>query len=183
MFRNLRILHRWIGIISSLFMVLMAGSGLFLALKKKVDWIQPPSQKGEQIQELSEIISIESAGKAAFAVGLANLKALDDVDRFELHAGKSIYKITSKENFHEVQVDAKTGKVLSVAKRNDQLIEKIHDMSFFSGFTYDYLLPLVSISLLFLGLSGIYMFFTPVYRRWKFKRSGGSVDNSKSAQV
>lgn len=175
MFRNTRVIHRWVGILTSVFMVAMAGTGLLLALKKKVAWIQPPSQKGTEIVAMAEVASIDAIARAVLAMEIEQLKSRDDFDRFELHVDKNIFKVTSKKGYQEVQVDAKTAEVLSVARRNDQMLEHIHDMSFFSGFMYDWLLPTVALSLFLLGLTGIYMFFTPVYRRWVFKRKGAAV--------
>jgi len=59
---------------------------------------------------------------AVFKLNIPELKEHDDFYRFELHADKNIFKVMSKEGYHEVQVDAKTARVLSVAKRNDNLI-------------------------------------------------------------
>ena len=70
------------------------------------------------------------------------------------------------------QVEAGTGKVLQVGKRNDSMIEHLHDLQFWGGPLYDWVLPVVALCLLLLGLTGIYMFFVPVYRRWVFKRKG-----------
>lgn len=181
MFRNTRAIHRWVGILTSLFMVMMAFTGLLLAWKKKFDWIQPPTQKGSQYESMTEIAPLHLIAQAVFDQGIPELQSQKDFDRFELHADKRIFKVTSKEGFHEVQVDAKEARVLSVAKRNDQFLEKVHDMSFFAEWTHAYLLPTVAISLMVLGLSGIYMFFVPIFRRWQFKRKGGAEAAKKKA--
>ncbi|HSI73248.1 MAG TPA: PepSY domain-containing protein [Fimbriimonas sp.] len=168
----MRLLHRWIGITTSLFMVLIASTGLLLALKKRVDWIQPPTTRGVQLTSLAEVAGCEAIAAAVFQLQLPELSSVHHIDRFELHVDKNVYKVTSKTGYREVQVEAKTARVLSVARRNDTMFEQIHDLSFLSPFLHDWVLPLVSLSLLTLGLSGIYMFFVPVVRRWQFKRSG-----------
>ena len=48
--------------------------------------------------------------------------------------------------------------------------EDIHDLSFFADAAHDYGLPVVALALLLLGLSGVGIFFVPVFRRWKFER-------------
>lgn len=170
MFHNTRLLHRWIGAIMSLFMIAMAVTGILLAVKKRFDWIQPTTNKGAAIQTMSEVVPLSVAAEAVFALGLPELRTHEDFDRFELHVSKNIFKVTSTKGYREVQVEAKTGKVLSVSKRNDMMIEQIHDMSFFSAPMHDWLLPVVALSLLTLGISGIYMFFVPIARRWQFRR-------------
>lgn len=182
MFRFSRSLHKWVGVISCLFMILVAGTGLLLAWKKKFEWIQPPTQKGAKLESPAQILPVEKIADSVFGAGIPELKSLKDVDRFELHASKGIFKVTSKEGFHEVQVDASTGEVLSKAKRNDQLFENIHDLSFFNPALRETLLPLVALSLIVLGCSGLVLFVTPLYRRWQFNRGKtGGGRNPKEA--
>lgn len=177
MFRNIRAIHRWIGVVNALFVCLMAATGFLLAIKKRAAWLQPPTQKGAEIQTLNEIQPINAIAQAAFAAGLPELKTKDDVDRFELHVDKNIFKVTSKAGYREVQVEAKTARVLSTGDRNDSFTEHIHDMSFFAPWMHDWVLPGVAICLFLLGASGVYMFFVPVFRRWAFrrKRAAGEV--------
>lgn len=170
MFRFSRSLHKWVGVISCLFMILVAGTGLLLAWKKKFDWIQPPTQKGAKLESAGQVLPVAKIAESVFSAGIPELTSLEDVDRFELHAGKGIFKVTSKEGFHEVQVDASSGEVLSRAQRNDQLFENIHDLSFFNPALRETLLPLVALSLILLGSSGLVLFATPLYRRWQFNR-------------
>ncbi|HRK21148.1 MAG TPA: PepSY-associated TM helix domain-containing protein [Fimbriimonadaceae bacterium] len=173
MFRNIRAIHKWIGLVNSLFLVVISCTGLLLALKKRFDWIQPPTHKGEVLANLNEVVPIGKAADAVFAANVPELKSMEDVNRFELHVDKNVFKVTSKEGFKEVQVDAKTGEVLSVAQRNDMMFEAIHDMSFIHESLHTWVLPLVAISLFLLGVSGAYMFSVPVFRRWKYRQKQG----------
>jgi len=170
MFHTIRAIHRWIGIIGSLFLIVLACTGLLLAVKKRFGWIQPPSQKGEEIASMHEVASLGQVADAVLQLQIPELKSHEDFNRFELHADKNIFKVTSNEGFHEVQVDAKTARVLSIAKRNDSLIESIHDMSFVSSVLHDWLLPTVAVGLFALGSSGIYMFSVPFVRRRRYRR-------------
>lgn len=170
MFRSLRNIHKWVGLFSSVFLALIAFTGFLLAIKKKANWIQPPTQKGEKVEQLREVASIDQIAAAALALGLPELKTHDDIDRFEFHVSKNTFKITSKEGFREVQVEAKTGKVLSTGTRNDQMFEKIHDLSFFHPSLHEWVLPVVAVSLFVLGISGVIMFSVPIFRRWKYRR-------------
>jgi uncharacterized iron-regulated membrane protein len=170
MFHRLRGLHRWIGVINSLFIVMIACTGFLLAIKKRAVWLQPPTNKGEQIERMSDVVSLDAVANAAFSAGLPELQTKNDIDRFELHVDKNIFKVTSKKGFREVQVEARTGRVLSTGHRNDSLTEQIHDMSFISPWLHDWVLPAVAVLLFLLGVTGIYMFFVPVFRRMAFRR-------------
>jgi uncharacterized iron-regulated membrane protein len=164
-----RALHRWIGLGASLFLFTLAVTGFLLATKNRIAWVRPAAAVGGEIVTEAEIVTIEAAVQAAYAVGLAELKTLEDIDRVDYRPGDNIFKILSKEGYHEVQVDGKTGRVLSVNPRRDQFIEDIHDMSFFSDALHDWGLPTVGLCLATLAATGIGLFFTPVVRRWRFR--------------
>ncbi len=172
MYRGSRQTHKWIGISLSLFLALLAITGFLLATKKKFAWMQPPPAEGAKIANASEIISVEQAVQAAYARGHKELQSLDDVNRVDYRPGDNIFKVISNEGYIEVQVDGRTGKVLSDSFRNYQLIEDIHDLSFFADLAHTWLLPAVAIGLATLAITGITIFVTPVYRRWQFKKTG-----------
>lgn len=172
MFRRLRAVHRVVGLVGSICMLTLSVTGFFLALKGELPGVRPPTRKFEGAKNLAAMLHPSVAFQAATSLGLEGLAGVDDVDRFEYHAKGHVYKVLSKENYHEVQVDAATGEVLQVARRNDQMIEDIHDLSFLHPSLRTYLLPLVAVALFTLGSTGIVMFFTPVVRRWRFRRSG-----------
>ncbi|HRI43602.1 MAG TPA: PepSY-associated TM helix domain-containing protein [Fimbriimonadaceae bacterium] len=170
MYRLLRVVHRWVGLIASLFLLTVGITGFLLATKGTFGWIRPPEQDGQPVDSPSEIVTVDRAMTAAFGVGLAKLATPKDIDRVDFRPKRNVFKILSKEGYHEVQVCGKTGEVLQVASRNDQLAEDIHDLSFFREAMHTYLLPLVALSLVYLAASGIAMFFTPIVRRMKFNR-------------
>lgn len=172
MYRKMRVLHRWIGLVNAAFLMLMAITGFVLAIKKQNPSIQPETSKGTPIEAASQLALPSKIAEGAFSAGDPHIKSLDDVHRFELHVSKGIYKVTSKEGYREVQVDATTGEVLSQGQRNDIFFEQIHDMSFFGEGWHGYVLPAVAVSLFLLGFSGVIMFFVPIYRRWKFNAKG-----------
>lgn len=169
MFRNLRTIHRWVGLAGSLCMLVLAVSGFFLALKSEFGWMRPPTREAGEVQSLESSIHPSQVLDAAFAVGLPQLAGLDDVDRFEYHHKGHLYKVLSKDGYHEVQVDAAEGTVLSVGKRNDQFTEDIHDLSILHPELRKFLLPVVAACLFTLGVTGIVMYFVPVVRRWRFR--------------
>ena len=179
MYRSSRQLHRWVGIVSALFLAQIAVTGFLLANKGRFEWLRPPEVEAQQVAGAHEIVSVHAATRAAFALGHPNLRTMKDVDRVDYRPKSNIFKIVSKEGYREVQVDGGTGEVLSHAPRNDQLMEDIHDLSFYADWTHALFLPLVALALFGLAFSGIGLFLTPVYRRWAFRRGGGTAEKKR----
>ena len=74
-------------------------------------------------------------------------------------------------NGYEVQVDLGTGHVLQTAYRRSDLIESIHDGSFFGGdWTKLGLFLPAGLTLLLLWLGGLWMFWVPFGAKWKRAR-------------
>ena len=61
-----------------------------------------------------------------------NVQCWDDVNRLDVRPGRGVVKAWLM-NGYEVQVDLGTGRVLQTAYRRSDLIESIHDGSFFAG--------------------------------------------------
>lgn len=170
MYKWLRNLHKIIGLICCLFLCVISLTGFFLAMKSRFGWIRPDAQAGTEFAHPSELAPIHLVLDAAFAAGFSEVKVIEDIDRLEFHAEDRIWKILSKEGFREIQIDGVTTEVLSRGQRNDQMLEQLHDMSFFSDWLHDLVLPLVAGGLFLLSLSGVIMYMVPVFRRWKFNR-------------
>lgn len=98
------------------------------------------------------------------------------VDRIDIRPDKGTAKVTFKSHFTEVQVDGFSGEVLSIGTRHSDWIEKVHDGSIIDFYltgsegaklTYS---TLVSIGLIFLAISGFYLWYYPkLVRRLKAK--------------
>jgi uncharacterized iron-regulated membrane protein len=164
-------MHRWMGIFAAVALVLIASTGFLLSTKDTFGWVKPKTHSGGNSSTLHEVVSLHDAAHAAFALGIPELKSKEDIERIDYRPEKNVYKIVAHRGYHEVQVDGKTGKVLNVAKRVDQMAEDIHDFRFFSEKLHLFGLPLVALILFGLGVTGVVIFAVPVFRRWKFKRS------------
>ncbi|MGI8924986.1 MAG: PepSY domain-containing protein [Fimbriimonadales bacterium] len=171
MYHFIRTGHRWVGIIAALFLATIAVTGFLLATKDTFGWVKPPTHDGQKIQGLADVVSVDKAASAAFALNIPELKTCDDIDRIDYRPNKNVFKIVSVRGYHEVQVDGKTGKVLNVAHRIDQLAEDIHDLSYFADWMHLYWLPVVAIGLITLSITGVAIFVTPIVRRWRYHRS------------
>ena len=141
-----------------------------LLLKKEVAWIQPPTVKGQTevpTMSFAEILEV------AKSVDEAGIDSWDDIERLDIRPAKRVTKIRSVENW-EVQIDHGTGDVTSVAFRRSDIIESIHDGSFFHyGVKLGAFLP-AGLILLVLWLSGMYLFFHPYLVKWKRRRKNAT---------
>lgn len=152
-----RKLHRYGAILTALPVLIVLGSGLFLLLKKDVDWIQPPTMEGAG-GELE--VTFDQVLEATRQVSEAGISSWDDVDRFDVRPSKGIVKVRGK-NRWEVQVDTRTAEVLHVAYRRSDLIESIHDGTFFHDRAKLWIFLPSALILLGLWGTGIYLWLLP----------------------
>jgi len=164
-----RSLHRWGAILISLPLLVVIGTGLVLQLKKESAWIQPPTARG--VGEAPEI-AFDEILAAARSVPKAQVETWDDIDRLDVRPDKGIVKVRANSRW-EVQVDTQTGDVVQVAYRRSDLIESLHDGSFFSDWTKLYVFLPSGAILLGLLVTGIYLFFLPLIarRRGRIRRA------------
>ena len=142
----------------------MVSSGILLQLKKQSNWIQP----NVETVSSSKPIMLQSYLDAVSTIEEANISSWDDIERIDIRPGKGIAKIKSKNNW-EIQIDIETSEVYAFNYRRSDIIESIHDGSFFSEVVkYGWFLP-SGILLLMLSLTGIYMFFIPILKRRRRK--------------
>ena len=160
--RLLRQIHYWLSLAVAAPAVIMLCAGIFLMLKKEVAWIQPPTETGTVSDQIPEI-SFDDMVMAARAHPEAQIEDWTDIDRIDLRVGKGIAKLRANSGW-EVQVDTKAGDVLSVAYRRSDMIEQIHDGSFFSESVKLYIFLPTGILLVLMWGSGLYLFLLPRLR-------------------
>lgn len=133
---------------------------MVLAWKKQSDLIQPPTLKGETL-DASQFAPVEEmmlqAAKAVDSLGLTQA----NLDRLEYRATKGIAKAIFDSGNWEVQIDAKTLEVLSVAKRHSDWIEQLHDGSIISEAFKVTSMNILGLGLLFLICSGLWLWYGP----------------------
>tara|TARA_B100000965_G_scaffold261701_1_gene220753 strand:+ start:705 stop:1205 length:501 start_codon:yes stop_codon:yes gene_type:complete len=162
--KKIRQIHFWISPIVIIPIIIMVSSGILLQLKKQSNWIQP----NVETVSSSKPIMLQSYLDAVSTIEEANISSWDDIERIDIRPGKGIAKIKSKNNW-EIQIDIETSEVYAVNYRRSDIIESIHDGSFFSEVVkYGWFLP-SGILLLMLSLTGIYMFFIPILKRRRRK--------------
>ncbi|NQU26432.1 MAG: PepSY domain-containing protein [Candidatus Nealsonbacteria bacterium] len=162
-----RDLHRWGSIFALLPMMIIIVSGVVLQLKKEVAYIQPPTRPGAGSQ-LS--IGFDRILEVAKTVPEAAVTSWDDVDRLDVRPSKGMVKVRGK-NRWEIQIDTHTGEVLQVAVRRSDLIESIHDGSYFHDRFKLWLFLPAGLILASLVITGVYLFFLPyLARRRRLKK-------------
>lgn len=158
--------HRWGAIVIAIPFLLVICTGIMLQLKKDISWIQPPTMRG---QGKSPSITLDSMLQAARTEPDVGINDWSDVDRMDLQPGRGIVKIQSRSRW-EVQVDLQTAKVLHVAYRRSDLIESLHDGSWFHDRAKFWVFLPVAIVVMGLWFTGIYLFFLPLAVKWSRHR-------------
>lgn len=164
--RDLRKIHRWGGALIALPFLLVLITGLILQVKKEVDWVQPPSQTGVSTIPTVSFDDILSASKT---VPEAKIQSWEDVDRLDVRPDKGIVKVRA-DNRWEIQIDTETSEVLQVAYRRSELLESLHDGSWFHNSAKLWIFLPSGIVVTVLWITGIYLFFIPYFAKHKNRK-------------
>jgi PepSY-associated TM region len=156
-----RKIHYWATAFVALPLLVLIGSGLLLQLKKHWQWVQPEEKQGTGSVPAVDLDAILASVQTA----RAEVRGWDDVNRVDLRPSKGMAKVWLRSGW-EVQVDLGTGRVLQTAYRRSDLIESIHDGSFFAGeWTKLGLFLPTGVVLLVMWLTGLWMFVVPLAKR------------------
>ncbi len=151
---------------------LVIATGILLMLKKEIDWIQPPTQKSEFAGELPSQ-SFAALFEAAKAVPELELAHWHQLDRVDIKPDKGVVKFVAT-NGWEAQIDTSTAEVLQVAYRRSDVIESLHDGSFFTSWSKMWVFLPSGAVLLVLWGTGIYLFILPHWKKAKKRRQRSS---------
>jgi uncharacterized iron-regulated membrane protein len=154
-----RVVHRWGSLVVAVPVLIVLLSGLILLLKKEFTWIQPATQKGNS-KELS--MGFDEVLAIAMTVPEARIESWDDINRLDVRPSKGMLKVRA-ENSWEIQIDTQSGEILQVAYRRSDLIESLHDGSFFHDKVRLWVFFPSAVVLLGLWLTGIYLFVLYIY--------------------
>lgn len=163
--RDSRKIHRWGGIIIALPFLIVLISGLFLQLKKDVSWIQP-----ESIEGISQVpsISFEQILESSKLIPEAEITSWEDINRLDVRPDKGMVKVRAN-NHWEIQIDTETGNILQAEYRRSDVIEAIHDGSWFHDSAKLWIFLPTGIIVTILWITGIYMFFIPLLNKRRNK--------------
>ncbi|PSL07812.1 PepSY-associated TM helix domain-containing protein [Cecembia rubra] len=161
-----RRIHKWVSIPFVFFLILIGVTAILLAWKKELHLI-PKTQK-TKMESPSTWIPVEKILEIGSQYMRDSLHKESIIDRLDIRPEKGIVKIIFKYHFTEVQIDGYSGEILSVAQRNSDLIEKIHDGSILdfwgrsdSESSKQIYSTLTSLALIVLGISGFYLWYNP----------------------
>jgi uncharacterized iron-regulated membrane protein len=160
-----RKLHRWGSIAVSIPFLIVIVTGLLLQLKKQIEWVQPPEQK---TKNTTPTVSMQQIFDAAKSVPEAKIVDWSSIDRIDVRPGKGLAKVATVDHW-EIQVDIGTGAVLQSAYRRSDLIETMHDGSWFADAAKLWVFLPSGVIVLGLWITGIYLFLLP-YRAKANKR-------------
>jgi uncharacterized iron-regulated membrane protein len=162
-----RKIHYWLSLFVVAPFLIVVSTGVLLLLKKDVAWVQPPTMKGEGKAPSLAFERVLEICKTAPEAGVASWS---DITRIDVQVGKGVMKVQTKSSW-EIQLDSRSGAILQTAYRRSDLIESLHDGSFFhNAAKYGVFLP-AALGMLILTLTGAVLFAHPL---WVKMRRGGA---------
>lgn len=133
-----------------------------LQVKKEVPWVQPVTQKGvSKIPEISFDYILETA-KTVSEAEIADWNV-------DVRPGKGIVKVRAQ-NQWEVLIDTKTAEILQVEFRRSDIIESLHDGSWFHDLAKLWVFLPVNLVVLALWITGVYLFLVPYTAKRRHKK-------------
>ncbi len=152
-----RRVHYWLSLVVALPLVVMAVTGLLLQFKKQLPWVQPTEQRGSGG---TPSVTLDRVLEICRGIPQAEVKSWDDISRIDVRPSRGMLKVSTA-NSTEVQIDLATGEVLQVAHRRSDMLEAIHDGSWFhTAVKFGVFVP-AGVSLLVLWLTGLVLFIVP----------------------
>ena len=151
-------MHKWIGIVSALLLMNVSITGLLLLEKKQFAWLQPPTQTGTP-GTVADFITVQELLTSVAQLQHPDFPDVAAIERIDFRPNKCVFKVRSKHHCAEIQVDAIDGRILSVATRRSDLIEALHDGSWFGPWMHGILMPLAAIANFLLVITGLYLWF------------------------
>jgi uncharacterized iron-regulated membrane protein len=152
-----RRLHRWGAIAVAIPFLIVISTGLLLQLKKQIPWVQPGEVKGGSAMPT---LTLPMILEIVAAVPQAGISEWAHIDRIDVRPAKGMLKVVGK-NRWEVQVDVATGAVLQTAYRRSDIIESLHDGSFFHDRVKLLVFLPAGVVVLGLWITGIYLWLLP----------------------
>ena len=167
--RLFRQVHYWLSLAIFVPAAIMFVAGAFLMLKKEIEWIQPSTATGS-VEGQVPSATFDQMLEAARQHPEAGIENWSDIDRSDLRVDRGIAKLRANSGW-EVQVDTATAQVLKVAYRRSDVIETLHDGSFFADWVKLYIFLPTGILLIIMWGTGGYLFLLPRIAKARKKRA------------
>lgn len=175
--RDFRKIHRWGAILIALPFLIVLITGLLLQVKKEFNWIQPPSQQGS-ISYKTPQVGFERILEISKSDNKTNISSWEDIDRLDVRPDDGIVKVRSTEGW-ELQIDLGTGEILSSMKRRSDIIESLHDGSWFHDSAKLWIFLPSAVVVTILWITGIYLFFLPYFAKWQNRRRMSRIKSNR----
>jgi len=159
--RDTRKIHKVGAIIIALPFLVILITGLLLQVKKDVAWVQPSSIEG--VSKIP-IITFQQILEVAKSVPEAEINTWADINRLDVRPDKGMVKIRAN-NQWEIQIDSETAEILQVEYRRSDIIEAMHDGSWFADAAKYWIFLPTGFIILVLWITGIYMYFIPALNK------------------
>lgn len=156
-----RKVHRWGAIVVALPFLVVLVTGVLLQLKKQLPWVQPAEARGASA---TPALSAAQILATVQRVPEAKAQSWADIDRVDMRPAKGLIKVITTSRW-EVQLDAATGAVLHSAFRRSDLLESLHDGSWFHPAAKLWVFLPVGVVVLVLWGTGLYLFAVPILAR------------------
>jgi uncharacterized iron-regulated membrane protein len=169
----IRKIHHWTTVFIAIPLLIIICSGVLLQVKKQTVWIQPMEVRGSSKVPKVEFAEILARASQNTELGISGW---DDISKLDVRPSKGLVKVLLENGF-EVQIDIGTGEILQTAYRRSDLIESIHDGSFFGGdlVKLGLFLP-AGIALFLMWLTGLWLFALPYLPSKRRKRAANKRD-------
>lgn len=154
-----RKVHYWLSIGAAIPIIIVIATGILLQVKKQFTWVQPAEQRG---QSKTANLSLPQILEISKTVPEAEIKSWDDINRLDVRPSRGMLKVFAK-NHWEIQIDSDTGAILQTAYRRSDIIESLHDGSFFHDYVKLWIFLPSGIILFVLWLTGMYLFILPIW--------------------
>jgi uncharacterized iron-regulated membrane protein len=174
--RTFRKIHRTTGAFLFIFFFFISLTGLLLGWKKHSGGlILPKSYKGTTT-DLSGWLPLDSLHQNAckFLHDSVSADISLELERIDVRKDKGMVKFVFADSFWEVQLDGATGKLLVIARRRSDFIEKIHDgsiLDYYFGTTGGYIklvyTSIMGLALLTFTITGFWLWYGPKRMREK----------------
>lgn len=155
--------HYWASFVVALPVLVILTSGILLQLKKQWSWVQPTEIRGTGTTPTVGLHDVFATIQSTASLGVATW---DDISRIDIRPDRGLAKVTLNSGW-EAQVDLGNGALLKTEYRRSDIIESIHDGSYFLGDVskLGVFLP-AGMALLVLWLTGMWMFWVT----WRAKQ-------------
>ncbi|MCP5021644.1 MAG: PepSY domain-containing protein [bacterium] len=162
-----RKLHRVGALAIALPLLIVIVTGLLLDFKKQLEWIQPPTQKG---QSTTLSLPWDQVLLAAKETPEAQVQSWDDISRIDARPGRGLLKVRCESGW-EIQLDGTSGVVLHSQLRKSDWIEGMHDGSWFHSKVKWFIFLPAGVLLGLLWATGLYLWWLPVKMRRKRRKA------------